>query len=428
MIKITDAVAQPGDLRDSHRRMSTGMLVLETSPGATPEGAVAHPVLFDGVVRRPEAVAAGLRSLFLLASARPAQTATGANPSFDPVLVAQGDRLRCEAISACGTVHARLDLLPGSLGDRAPGIGTAHLHGSRTLDLALAAIGPEASLHLQIGPERGEPDAASRCQPAPAATRPEGWARALAAAQRLARTFSLRTELDAPQWPQLAPSLALPGAAILAVLQPLAHLVECVRIHGPDATADAPSAASALEFELPGARFSLTFSSAPNRGFYGEGAAPEPPGLASATDVRAVAALLAWDARIDPEALAAQARLPRERIDRALAILAAEGQLGYDLHEQAWFHRPLPCGEDGARFHEPRLDSAKALLANGAVSPVEGGWWVRGEHGLYRLTRKSDRLQCTCEFEAKYRGTRGPCKHALAVQLHVRQPAPAAVA
>jgi hypothetical protein len=57
------------------------------------------------------------------------------------------------------------------------------------------------------------------------------------------------------------------------------------------------------------------------------------------------------------------------------------------------------------------------LLAEGAVRRGDGMHLVQGEHGLYRVTPHEGRLQCTCLFEAKFQGSRGPCKHALAVQL-----------
>jgi hypothetical protein len=383
-----------------------------------------------------------------VASARHFDQDPGGLPAFDPLVTAQGDRLRLEVVSACNDVYARLDILEPSLDADGIGVGTAHVDIAPWLAHALGGAGPLERLRLHVGPEASDAAPAVRH----AVALPERWLRALAETQGLACGFALRAELDGPQWQRFIEGLGpagesgagpslwvlpgpdglyqateagpgaanLPGAARLAVVHRLQHLVERVRIYGPDVPSGAQSAASAWEFELPGARFTLMFSPEPGRGFSGETVVPSSQGLTD--DARTLSALLAWDAIIDVDALAAESRLSRERVADVLATLAALGQVGYDLHEQAWFHRPLPFDEDRVRRGDARLDSARALLASGAVSPVEGGWWVRGGHGLYRLTRKAGRLQCTCEFEARHRGARGPCRHALAVQLFSKLP------
>src|SRR6185295_13776082 len=105
MTTIT-AAADPGYLRESHFRRhgaGGGTLVLETAPGMTPEGLVPHPVLFSGPVHRPDVVA--------VASTRYVDPIPGDFAALDPIVTAQGDRLRCEVFSACNGVHAGLDLL-----------------------------------------------------------------------------------------------------------------------------------------------------------------------------------------------------------------------------------------------------------------------------------------------------------------------------
>ena len=98
--------------------------------------------------------------------------------------------------------------------------------------------------------------------------------------------------------------------------------------------------------------------------------------------------------------------------------------VGFDLHEQRYFHRQLPFGEDRVRRNYPRLEAAKALLDQGAVRSDGDAHEVRGDHGVYWVRPHQGRLQCTCVFEAKYQGSRGPCKHALAVQLFSGRIAP----
>ncbi len=65
----------------------------------------------------------------------------------------------------------------------------------------------------------------------------------------------------------------------------------------------------------------------------------------------------------------------------------------------------------------PRLVAARALLDRGAVAQVGGGWTVRGSDLDYSVTAEAGLLRCTCRWEAEHHGSRGPCKHLLAVVL-----------
>jgi hypothetical protein len=424
-------------------------LVLETALGLTPEGLVANPVFFDGPVRRPDVAAAGLRCLVEIASTRYFNPIPGGFASLDPIVTAQGDRLRAEAFSACNGVHARLDLLGQSLDDRALGFGTTNIDINPALALALAGVGQRERLHLRVGPEQIEFETAASRHVERKVALPERWVRALAETQCLASTASLRAELDALAWRRFAQGLSLsggsgaggsmwvlpspsglrqtarpqPGAALLAgtarlgAVRRLQHLVQGVRVYAPEVTAATHSAITVWEFTLPGARLSLTLSPEPYRGFSGEGAVLASLGRAQSDDARTLASLLAWEPCIDASALAAEARLPPDRVAQALDVLAIHGQVGFDLHEGGYFHRQLPLGEDRMRRNYPRLEAAKALAEAGAVTLVGRRHRVQGEHGVYWVEPHEGRLQCTCTFEAKYRGSRGPCKHALAVQL-----------
>ncbi len=432
-----------------HRRDDIAGLVLETALGLTPDGLVANPVFFDGPVRRPDVAAGGLRCLVEIASTRYFNPIPGGRASLDPIVTAQGDRLRAEAFSACNGVYARLDLLGESLDDRALGFGTTNIDINPALSLALAGIGARESLRLTVGPDRVEFEMAQGRHVERQVALPERWVRALAETQCLAATLALRAELDAMAWRRfvqgLSPSggsgagtsmwvlpspsglrqtarpqtgaVLLAGTARLAAVRRVQHLVQRVRVYGPDVAADTHSAISVWEFVLPGARLSLMLSPEPYRGFSGEGAVLASLGRAQGEDAHALASLLAWEPRIDPAALAADAQLPVDRVAAGLDMLAIHGQVGFDLHEGGYFHRQLPLGEDRMRRNYPRLEAAKILVRDGAVSQVDGRHRVQGEHGVHWIAPKNGRLQCTCVFEAKYRGSRGPCKHVLAVQL-----------
>jgi hypothetical protein len=100
-------------------------------------------------------------------------------------------------------------------------------------------------------------------------------------------------------------------------------------------------------------------------------------------------------------------------------MLGASGQIGYDLAEEAYFHRHLPYRAGAAETLNPRLRSARALVADGAVR-LEGPLARVGkgdEAHVVRADHAAGRLSCTCFGWAKHRGGRGPCKHVLAVGM-----------
>ncbi len=167
----------------------------------------------------------------------------------------------------------------------------------------------------------------------------------------------------------------------------------------------------------------LTLSPDSSRGFSGEGGLLDLPARDTPTeDVDALAALLAREPRLDPADLAEDSGLPPERVRTALAHLATAGRLGYDLADAAHFHRRLPYQDGRVEDRNPRLRSARALLAADAVGPVSGDVRVVtvGDHAHHvRVGADGTALGCTCRWWARHRGGRGPCSHVLAVRMSV---------
>jgi SWIM zinc finger len=99
-------------------------------------------------------------------------------------------------------------------------------------------------------------------------------------------------------------------------------------------------------------------------------------------------------------------------------VLGASGQVGYDLAEEAYFFRRLPWPAGDAEACKPRLRGARALVADGAVR-LDGPLARVRSRGTENLVRTDDtgRLSCTCQWWARYRGGRGPCRHVLAVRI-----------
>jgi hypothetical protein len=166
------------------------------------------------------------------------------------------------------------------------------------------------------------------------------------------------------------------------------------------------------------------------RGYSGEGALL--PALAGPTvteDADLVSVVLAFEPVIDVPRLAGSTGLTERRISDALAVLAASGRVGWDAHDEAWFHRELPADADRVDKDNPRLVAARKLVAEGAVKPWTGEsdvWAVRSGDTTYRVRldpNDDQTAMCTCTWYLRHGGGRGVCKHALAVQLSTQKQA-----
>ncbi|MFD7452799.1 SWIM zinc finger family protein [Kitasatospora sp. NPDC059827] len=421
-------------------------LDLATSGGATPLGAAANPRFFAGFLAEPAPAAAALLAVADVAAARYHQPRLRA--SLDPVVTANGDRLRFESFSGCCGVYARLDVLGAGLDGGEIGHGTTNVDVNDPLREALTRIGPAEPLHLAVGPDALEVTGFDGPLVERKVPLPERWLRGFAETQVVAAGFDLRAELGAAEavrflrslprggrggvgWvvpagrtlrPTTRPvpgAVCLPGPERLVALQRVLRHALGLRVYGPVA-GPAPTAC-AWEVVLPGMRLTLTLSPDASRGFSGEGGVLD--ALATGTveqDAELIAVLLAWEPRIEAAELAEQSGLSVERVRAALTRLGTSGQIGYDTAEAAHFHRRLPYDAGRAEAANPRLRAARALVAAGAVRlEGDGGTAVvTVDDHLQRVrTDASGRVSCTCLWWAKYRGGRGPCKHALAVGM-----------
>lgn len=136
--------------------------------------------------------------------------------------------------------------------------------------------------------------------------------------------------------------------------------------------------------------------------------------------------LLSFQGRIDVPEIASQVGLSKQRVVEALALLADSGQVGFDVTNSSYFHRPLPVKDTLEAMH-PRLAGARALLDKGAIRPQNNlCYQVVSDANHYQVQAPQNRLnigayQCTCAWWLKHRGGRGPCKHVLAVYLKLKE-------
>jgi hypothetical protein len=424
-------------------------LKLATSGGATPAGEAAHPRFFSGFLTAPVAAAAALLTVADVAATRYYQPAAPASP--DPVVTADGDRLRMESFSGCCGAYARLDLLAAALDGDDVGHGTTNVDINFPLRRALARLGGLDPLQLAVGPDELEVTTFDGRFVEKQVPLPERWLRGFAEAQVLAAGFALRAEVPAaaaatflrtlprparrssarttcwvvPVSGTLRPTsrpvpgaVCLPGPERLLVLQQVLRHATTLRVYAPDVT-EGQATAVAWEAELPGMRLTLMLSQDASRGFSGEGGVLHDLATGSAADdADLVSALLAWEPRVDVAELSRRAGLSPERVRAALTVLGSSGLIGYDLAEEAYFHRHLPFSAGAAEARNPRLRGARTLVAEGAVR-LDGALASvgKGEHEHVVRADDAGQLSCTCLWWAKYRGGRGPCKHVLAVRM-----------
>ena len=444
---MAETVHLYGYVRPSALDLARGSLGLETSGGTALAGPAANPRFFTGFVTSPAVAAGGLAAV-----ARVARTRYFEQSQVrvrDPVVTCNGDRLRFESFSGCCGVYARLDLLSDALDGEVHDRGTTNVDIGETLRRMLARVGDRDPLHLTVGPDEltvTTPDGGVVQRKVPL---PQRWLRGFAELQVIMAGFEPRAELPAAEAAWFLRSLprssaaggagwvlpagrslrlaarpspgavCLPGPQRLEALLALLPHATRLRAYGPAAGPASRELASAWELDLPGMRLLIALSPEVRRGFSGEGAASAAlAGADVAADADLVAALLAFEPRVEVGELADRCGLPPRRVRAALTQLATSGQVGYDLAEAAFFHRELPYDPALVEQASPRLRSARQLAESGAVRLEDGVAIVTtGDHS-HRVGFTADGAAfCTCQWWAKYRGSRGSCTHVLATGL-----------
>lgn len=428
---------------ESASRVGDGGIALALAPGLAPEGPERSPRFFGGFATRPQVIARGLVALADITAMRYFQYTP--TTQRDPVLSAHGDRLRAECFSACNSVYARLDIMTDALDGGEIGFGTTNVDIGPDTRRMLSAIGPVELLHLEVGLgglTASTPDAHSVERPVrmpsrwvPAlgnvaelhrATRP-GFTLDAAATRAFVATLPGATSSGRVGW--LAPTRTgtrlaarpVPGAVRVSGLHRLSALRRLLpHLRGSSFHGDPETGAAVIEVELPGARLVLGLTEEPWRGHSGEGSLLTGlSGSDALDDADLVAAMLAFEPRIELERLAADTGLPVERVRSAVAVLAASGRVGWDVHDAVYFHRELPDDPDRVLKDNPRLVGARRLAESGAVrrdvTSSGAGWRVRSGDGDYLVSL--DPPACTCTWHLTHGVGRGPCKHLLAVRL-----------
>lgn len=432
----------------------------------TSGGRVEAPHFFAGALVEPKTAATLLLTQGLVARSRfhlPPAMLQRLLAMADPVLSADGERLRFESFSACCGVYARTDLEAGALTGEHLGRGTTNVDFNLPLRTALTKIAASgAPLALRVGAEAFEVSAGDEEIVERRVPLPLRWIKGFVEVQAYQARMTRRFTVDGHEARRLVRALpkqatrdafwlrsagrglrlgqARGGDGVrvgaperLRLLEQLARFATGLTVY-----ADPDGQASAFELAVgDAARFSLLLSADVWRGLSGEGQALSALGREAAGKRGTLARLqaaLRWQGVLDPEALAGELGLDGSTIDSGLATLGARGLVGFDLHNSRYFHRELPFDLSLVEKVQPRLAAARELLkVDGAVAIVDEESAAGSDSVLivavksgsvtYRVRfladsdREAGSARCACPWFAKHGGARGPCKHVLAAQL-----------
>ena len=432
-----------------------GGLALALAPALTPAGIDNNPNFFRGFVTQPQVLAWGLLILVEITSTRYFNYTP--EPERDPVLSAQGDRLRAECFSACNGVYARLDLLQSGF-DGKIGFGTTNIDIGAELRKALTQIKQKDKLHVNIGSDGFTASHLSSIDDKVILIKnqvherpvqmPDRWVRALGnaaeihkvmkpvftlkgtSAQAFIATLPPATGKNQSGW--LTPSrmgvklmprrssdaVYVSGLHRLSALKRVMTNVSAITFYMPASGEPGPFM---IEVELPSTRLTLSLTAQAWQGYSGEGSLLA--GLAQQDlleDAESISSMLEFDAIVNEAQMARKWDMSESRVNAALALLAVSGKLGFDAHDNAYFHRELPDDPNRVLKDNPRLVSARKLAAT-VKNTGENQWVVRSNESDYIVhfdrTHGAQKAKCTCTWYLNHQNKRGPCKHILAVQL-----------
>jgi len=407
---------------------------------------------FQGRVRQPRLTARSLACVSRVVGERWFDAKVIAKARLMDPLVTSGDGiLRFEGFSGCRSLYVRLDLLPESLEPIHQSSGTTNVDFNQPMRTALTRVRDSDALSLAVDERafvmvHGSESILERKVELPLA-----WLRGLASIPIISSRCEAVAELSGVPMLDLFRNLPRTGnGRETHWLQPVANGIRISRTPSKDSirltgakrllallelvpTARKLSIASPPGGELTlwtlhfdGLRLTLALSPEVWRGFSGEGAALDDlsreaqPDLEEALIQQFESGFIA-----DEAAIALGVSLPEIRT--SLALLASQGQLGFDHLDGKWFRRMLPGKQALIRQSNPRLSKAEAWVAAGAVAVesdlndrVRGRVRIDADTEHHVAIEPDGGAQCTCFWFGKFGLSRGPCSHIMALRLATR--------
>ena len=430
-----------------------GNLSLSIAPALTPNGIENDPLFFNGEIINPTIISGGLLVLADIVSTRYFKYVPV--DQRDPILSAQGDRLRAECFSACNGVYARMDVFQSALdGDIL--YGTTNVDIGNNLRKSLLNIRQGDRLKFRIGDD-GWKALHSKNLDGSVLTdihiqrpvkMPDRWVRALGNCAMLHQNMEYKFHIEGMQaksfiamlpaatgkersgW--LTPtktgvmlksreeknSVYISGIHRLSALKKIMSNVNSIFFYAPE---NGEPGQMMIEVCMTGANITLSLTAKSYEGYSGEGALLDSlstPKILECADK--IDNILNFESRLDIDKISKSIGIVKNDMNDAMELLAVSGKLGFDVREGAFFHRELPDDPDRVLKDNPRLVGAKKLVED--TEYIEDNiWHVRSGETTYRviypIDENLDNAKCTCTWYLKHQNSRGPCKHILAVKL-----------
>ena len=367
---------------------------------------------------------------------------------LDPVITASNSKLRFEGFSGCCGAYVMAAIPAAAIDGRFIRRGTTNVDFNDPMRAALTRLNDRQATQLSVGSEAMSLASGASKVVEKKVKLPSRWIRGfceshiyqgrlepyaeltgMQARQLLQltprsparRALYLQTRSDGARWSTVdsGGGIRVGGAHRLSIIEPLTRQASSLRIW-----VDRDSSVSAWIVDNPSGSLMLMLSPDLDRGFSGEGQALE--GLSSAdcrVHLPAIRAQLKWQDTLSTSELAQAASIDNTSAENSLSVLGTQGVVGFDLSDQAYFHRELPFAIDAIEKYQGRLEGARELAAKTAVTAVPGSgpnqvFEVVSEDATYKVTLiAGGDWRCTCPWYGKHKGQRGPCKHLLAVRL-----------
>ncbi|MDG2222209.1 MAG: SWIM zinc finger domain-containing protein [Rubripirellula sp.] len=421
------------------------------------EGKDTNPFFFQGRLNTPRRAAGLLRSLMTVVKSRfhiPPAMLERILAEADPVVTANDDRLRFEGFSACCGVYARIDLLNNAFEGSPSGRGTTNVDFNQPMLTALASIKQTDNVSLAIGSDQVVLKRTADQVIEKKVKLPIRWMKGFVEVQTVQSRMQPVHQIDGihalrffRSMPRMKThrrtthvirtgkglrlsqvkskdAVQVGGLERLRVLEPLSRNAEKLVVYS-----DATTGASGWTLIFPDCRFHVILSPEVWRGFSGEGQALQ--SLASANDAALpkVQAALRWQSIINRDELANTEKLVIASINAALKTLGTRGLVGFDLAEQAYFHREMPFDISQVEKLQPRLKAARKLINDNNIqlkrqTEDQFEFAVAGsgvEHRVVIQPGAETPSRCTCPWHNKHGLERGPCKHILAAQIAIEE-------
>ncbi|MDQ5935887.1 MAG: zinc finger family protein [Cyanobacteriota bacterium erpe_2018_sw_21hr_WHONDRS-SW48-000092_B_bin.40] len=424
---------------------------------ATSGGLEKNPYFFNGRLQNPKRTADILLTLSAISRTRffsPGAIRERLLAAADPVVTCDGGQLRFEVFSVCCGVYARFDLAGNALDGAWLSKGTTNVDFNPPMRAALLALNNSDQVGFKIGSDSVELIKDSETVVERKVKLPVRWLRSFVEVQSYQALVKPSIEIAPSELQKLlislpqqnimqagvvtyitpiskgyrlsqrpsSESVAVGAISRLKALEPILRHVSNIKTYTSEANV------SAFELTLDEGKFFLVLSPNAARGFSGEGQAlSDLAERVSDAVVAKVRATLAWQTSLNQELLSEKLNLSAADIQNALQILGTRGLVGFDISNNAYFHRELPFDLSVVEDLHPRLNKARKLVEQGAVKIAGNSSEnsitanVRGESSEYLVQIKEHSFRCTCDWHVKHEGQRGPCSHVLAVELKAQE-------